>query len=62
MVAAVRQALLEFDPQGRDKDDLYRWELSEMPLGFAAAQESDTLNWPPGPDALASCRDEALLC
>ena len=41
VVAAVRQALLEFDPQGRDKDDLYRWELSEMPLGFAAAQESD---------------------
>ena len=41
VVAAVRQALLEFDPQGRDKDDLYHWELSEMPLGFAAAQESD---------------------
>lgn len=41
VVAAVRQALLEFAPQGPDKDDLYHWELSEMPLGFATAQEPD---------------------
>ncbi len=31
---AVRRALLDFDPTGRDKHGLYRWDQSEMPLGF----------------------------
>jgi len=35
VVEAVRQALLDFDPTGRDKAGLYQWERSEMPLGFA---------------------------
>lgn len=34
VVAAVRKALLDFDPTGRDAPALYHWEHSEMPLGF----------------------------
>lgn len=37
----VRQALLDFDPQGRDKPVLYRWDQTEMPLGFTTVRESD---------------------
>jgi phosphonate transport system substrate-binding protein len=37
----VRQALLDFEPQGRDADGLYHWERTEMPNGFAEAREGD---------------------
>lgn len=34
VVVAVQKALLEFDPQGKDRDGLYQWGNSEMPKGF----------------------------
>lgn len=37
----VRQALLDFDPQGRDAPDLYHWDSTEMPNGFIEAEEED---------------------
>ncbi len=39
----VRRTLLDFDPMGRDAPDLYHWERSEMPLGFALARDEDYL-------------------
>lgn len=41
VVELVRKALLEFDPTGRDAAALYHWERSEMPRGFAPAQDED---------------------
>ncbi|MDM8549657.1 PhnD/SsuA/transferrin family substrate-binding protein [Desulfobacterales bacterium HSG2] len=38
---AVKSALLEFEPLGRDKKRLYHWERTEMPNGFVKASESD---------------------
>lgn len=32
---SVRKALLAFDPGGRDREGLYRWDLTEMAGGFA---------------------------
>lgn len=37
----VKQALLNFRPQGKDKPELYHWERTEMPLGFSSAKISD---------------------
>jgi len=37
----VKQALVDFDPQGKHSENLYHWEQTEMPKGFVAAQESD---------------------
>ncbi|MCL4370838.1 MAG: PhnD/SsuA/transferrin family substrate-binding protein [Chloroflexi bacterium] len=37
----VRKALLTFDPTGRDASGLYHWDRSEMPRGFAPAQDED---------------------
>ncbi|KXJ39869.1 MAG: hypothetical protein AXA67_12505 [Methylothermaceae bacteria B42] len=37
----VRQALIDFDPRGKDKPGLYHWEATEMPKGFVAASEKD---------------------
>ena len=34
VVAAVQKALLEFEPQGKDRNGLYQWDNSEMPKGF----------------------------
>lgn len=39
VVARVKKALLEFDPQGKDKGGLYHWEQSEMPYGFIQAAD-----------------------
>ncbi len=39
--ARVKQALLEFDPQGKHNPTLYHWERTEMPLGFVAAKRDD---------------------
>lgn len=41
IVAKVRQALLAFEPAGRDAEGLYAWERTEMPLGFEAARAED---------------------
>ena len=37
----VRKALLDFDPMGRGAPSLYHWDRSEMPRGFAPAQDED---------------------
>jgi len=37
----VQKALVDFDPQGRDKEGLYHWEDTEMPLGFTAVNPQD---------------------
>ncbi len=41
VVARVKQALLDFDPLGRDSPGLYHWDRTEMPRGFVASQKSD---------------------
>lgn len=38
-VAAVRSALLAFEPEGRHKDILVDWDKTEMPLGFTEINE-----------------------
>ncbi len=43
VIARVRQALLDFAPQGRDADGLYRWEQTEMAGGFAPVVPEDYL-------------------
>ena len=35
----VRQALLDFDPLGRDAPGLYHWDKTEMPNGFTEAKD-----------------------
>ena len=40
---AVKKALLNFDPTGKDKEGLYNWQMSEMPKGFAAAKLDEYL-------------------
>ena len=37
----VRKALLGFEPTSRDAAGLYHWDRSEMPRGFAPAQDED---------------------
>lgn len=37
----VKQALLEFSPEGADAPGLYHWERTEMPKGFIAANADD---------------------
>lgn len=41
ILARVKQALLEFEPQGRHAQGLYHWEKTEMPQGFVEARDSD---------------------
>lgn len=41
IVNAVRSALLALEPRGRHKDILYRWDMTEMPLGFTRVNESE---------------------
>jgi len=38
---SVQQALLDFDPQGRDAPGLYHWDQTEMPNGFVKAAVED---------------------
>lgn len=38
---AVREALIAFDPNGRDRAGLYHWEDTEMAGGFVAASAGD---------------------
>ena len=37
----VKQALLDFEPLGKDSASLYYWELTEMPKGFITSSEDD---------------------
>jgi phosphonate transport system substrate-binding protein len=37
----VKQALLDFDPLGRDAPGLYNWNMTEMPNGFIEARDED---------------------
>lgn len=41
VIVRVKQALLDFDPQGKDRHDLYHWDRTEMPRGFIATKGSD---------------------
>lgn len=37
----VKQALIDFQPEGRDAAGLYHWDRTEMPNGFIKAHDSD---------------------
>lgn len=37
----IVQAMLDFDPNGRDANTLYNWHKTEMPNGFVTAQNND---------------------
>jgi len=39
VVAKVKQALLDFQPKGRDAAGLYHWDRTEMPNGFVEAHD-----------------------
>ena len=41
VVAKVKQALLDFEPQGKNRKGLYHWDNTEMPKGFVSANEQD---------------------
>ncbi|MCU7836627.1 MAG: phosphate/phosphite/phosphonate ABC transporter substrate-binding protein [gamma proteobacterium symbiont of Taylorina sp.] len=41
VIAKVKQALIDFKPQGEHHTGLYHWDKTEMPNGFIAAKESD---------------------
>lgn len=41
IIAKVKQAMLDFKPQGKHKTGLYHWERTEMPLGFENARVED---------------------
>lgn len=41
LLAAIRKALLDFQPKGKDAEGLYKWDKTEMPNGFADAKASD---------------------
>ncbi len=41
VLGRLRQALLDFDPKGRERDSLYNWDNTEMPNGFIAARDGD---------------------
>jgi len=41
IVEAVKSALLNLEPQGKDKDMLVEWDKTEMPLGFTTVNETE---------------------
>lgn len=41
VLAKVKQALIAFDPKGRDGAGLYHWDKTEMPNGFVEAKDKD---------------------
>ena len=41
VIDKVQQALLDFDPQGRDAPGLYHWDRTEMVNGFIEAKDED---------------------
>ena len=40
-MAKVTQALLDFQPLGRDSANLYKWDKTEMPNGFISTKDED---------------------
>jgi len=44
IMAKVKQALLDFDPVGKHKMELYNWHKTEMPNGFTHANRQDYKN------------------
>lgn len=40
----VKQALLNFDPEGKHKALLYHWDNTEMPKGFVSSSDADYKN------------------
>ena len=41
VITKVKKALIDFQPKGRDSEDLYHWEKTEMPNGFIEAKDKD---------------------
>ncbi len=41
IISKVRQAMLDFQPRGRDAAALYNWNKTEMPNGFTEARDKD---------------------
>lgn len=41
VINKVKQALLKFDPLGKDRKALYHWSRTEMPSGFTDSRASD---------------------
>jgi len=41
VLSRVKQALLDFQPKGRDAAGLYNWDMTEMPRGFIEAHDGD---------------------
>lgn len=41
IISKVKKALIDFDPTGKDKTNLYHWSKTEMPNGFIAAKKED---------------------
>lgn len=41
VLAKVKQALIDFQPKGRDAVGLYNWTKTEMPNGFVEAKDKD---------------------
>ena len=41
VIAKVKQALIDFQPKGRDAAGLYHWDKTEMPNGFIEAKDKD---------------------
>ena len=41
VLSRVKQALLDFQPKGRDAAGLYNWDKTEMPRGFIEAHDGD---------------------
>ncbi len=48
VAAKIKQALIDFEPQGKHSSGLYHWDRTEMPRGFIEATDSDYIslhNW-----------------
>ena len=41
VINKIQQALINFDPLGKDANSLYNWDKTEMPHGFSPARNSD---------------------
>jgi phosphonate transport system substrate-binding protein len=41
VIKTIRQALLDFKPKGKDAENLYHWDRTEMPNGFTEANDED---------------------
>lgn len=44
IISKVKNALLKFDPNGKDKDSLYHWSKTEMPNGFVISEKENYLD------------------